>query len=178
MPIDLEKIQAPKFTHADISTSFFWTSNVSVRRKYLMEAGLFDEDFTEYGWEDIEFGHRLKRLGLTRKYNPKALVYHFKKKWRASDLPRLCKQAQSSGRSAVIYVSKRPCLSARMSTGMFPLRFVMNDLMKPMAGICARIIKMAGDAPLSGLPLFCARTLVSFDYFDSARASLASKKAH
>ena len=54
----------PKFTMADISTSFFWTSNVGVRVDDLYRAGLFDESFKEYGWEDQEIwtapdGHRL-----------------------------------------------------------------------------------------------------------------------
>ncbi|HAH88050.1 MAG TPA: hypothetical protein DCL60_11855, partial [Armatimonadetes bacterium] len=38
---NLDKELIPKFKIADISTSFFWTSNVSVRRRFLLEAGLF-----------------------------------------------------------------------------------------------------------------------------------------
>jgi predicted glycosyltransferase involved in capsule biosynthesis len=42
----------------DISYNFFWTSNVSIKKEYIDKAGRFDEDFREYGWEDIELGLR------------------------------------------------------------------------------------------------------------------------
>jgi glycosyltransferase involved in cell wall biosynthesis len=174
---NLDKELIPKFKIADISTSFFWTSNVSVRRRFLLEAGLFDEDFTEYGWEDLELGHRLKDLGLVKKFIPKAIVYHYKTRWKGTDLPRLCRQAQSCGRSAVIYLRKRPFLRTRMSTGIFFARFVWNDILRIGKPFYTKVVKKAGDKPLHGLPLLCARLLVSFEYFDSVRASLKNSKS-
>jgi glycosyltransferase involved in cell wall biosynthesis len=173
----LQENYKPKFKAADISTSFFWTSNVSVRREHLIEAGLFDEDFTEYGWEDLELGHRLRNMGLVRKFNPKAIVFHFKKKWKGTDLPRLCKQAESSGRSAVIYLRKRPVLRTRMSTGLFKARFAWNEILKIGKPIFEMAVSHVGERNLSGLSLLSARILVSFHYFKAAQESLAKEFA-
>jgi glycosyltransferase involved in cell wall biosynthesis len=167
-----------KYKLADFSTSFFWTSNASVPKRFLEEAGLFDPEFTEYGWEDIEFGFRMRAIGLVRKYNQKALVHHVKSRWKASDVPRLCRQAQSSGRSAVIFLSKRPCLRSRLSTGIFALRFAWDRVLRLGTGLYTNSVKRSSDGPLSGFALLSARTLVGFEYFDSVRASLAARRGH
>ena len=83
---------------SDYSTSFFWTTNVSARRLDLLDAGLFDEDFTEYGWEDLEFGDRLRARGLVRRRNARALVRHVKPAPTRGDLPRMLARAEASGR--------------------------------------------------------------------------------
>lgn len=166
-----------KYKLADFSTSFFWTSNASVRKRFLEEAGLFDEEFTEYGWEDIEIGFRLRALGLVRKYNQRALVHHFKTRWKKSDLPRLSRQAESSGRSAVIFVRKCPSIRSRLSTGIFALRFAWDRVLRLGVGIYTRAVEHSDDGPLNGFALLSARTLVSFKYFDSVRSALRSQQA-
>ena len=107
---------------ADLSTSFFWTSNVSVRRTHLVAAGLFDEDFTEYGWEDLELGDRLRALGLQRRRSWRAVVDHAKPAPRSCDLDLVIARAEASGRSAAIYVRKQPTMRARLATGLTPTR--------------------------------------------------------
>ena len=54
----------------------FITSNVSVSRHALFEAGLFDEQFNGYGWEDWELGYRLFRGGAQFIHDPTAAAYH------------------------------------------------------------------------------------------------------
>ncbi|HEU5158184.1 MAG TPA: glycosyltransferase [Streptosporangiaceae bacterium] len=44
---------------------YFWTVNMSLRAEDLRAAGGFDEDFRGWGGEDLEFGYRLTRAGLT-----------------------------------------------------------------------------------------------------------------
>ena len=97
---DMENLENPRFTWADVSTAFFWTSNVSVKLEYLQKAGAFDRAFTEYGWEDLEMGVRLRKMGLSAKYNKKALVFHYKKIWEKSDLPTMLRQAGKIGRAS------------------------------------------------------------------------------
>ena len=174
----LDEDPEAKYKLADFSTSFFWTSNASVRKRFLEEAGLFAEEFTEYGWEDPEFGFRLRAIGLVRKYNQRALVHHFKSRWKASDVPRLCRQAQSSGRSAVIFLRKHPCLRTRLSTGIFALRFAWDRVLRLGRGLYTSSVKRSGDCPLSGFALLSARTLVSFEYFDSVRSSLSARNTN
>ena len=164
----------PRFSIGDLSTSFFWTSNCSVRKRHLESAGLFDEDFREYGWEDIELGFRLRALGLTRRFNNRALVYHYKSVWKTSDLPALFRRAQASGRSAVILLSKRPCLRVRLSTGIFGARFVLNDVLRVGESYLRSRVN-SGDGELRGMRLALARTLVSFRYFDAVRDSLDAR---
>ncbi len=57
----------------DFSSAFFATGNTSVKKSFLFQAGPFDEDFKEYGWEDLEMGERLRKLGLPVKTNKRAL---------------------------------------------------------------------------------------------------------
>ena len=56
----------------------FMTGNVSFSKRSAIRAGLFDERFArsgEHGWEDIEFGYRLWRLGYRTVFAPDAVVY-------------------------------------------------------------------------------------------------------
>ena len=41
----------------------FITGNVSIRKQLVEQAGYFDEDFVNYGYEDWELGYRLSKLG-------------------------------------------------------------------------------------------------------------------
>ncbi|MHC9541760.1 MAG: glycosyltransferase family 2 protein [Vulcanimicrobiota bacterium] len=172
---ELDSIKVPKFTMADISTAFFWTSNVSVSRRFLLDVGLFDEDFREYGWEDLELGLRLKAMGLTSRYNKKAVVFHYKSKWKKADIPRLIEQAKAKGRTAVIFMAKHPTLRVRLATGILASRFFFNDLLNYRGrGIdfCEKVITAQDDRELSGTPLLCAKNLISFYYFDEIRKHL------
>jgi glycosyltransferase involved in cell wall biosynthesis len=54
----------------------FWSGHLSFKTDYLRQAGLYDEDFKNYGWEDFEFGYRLLKRGLQLFYNPLAVGYH------------------------------------------------------------------------------------------------------
>ena len=54
----------------------FVTGNASLRRNQLLQAGLFDEDFTAYGGEDLELGYRLHLQGAPFQFVPRALSFH------------------------------------------------------------------------------------------------------
>jgi GT2 family glycosyltransferase len=56
--------------------NFFYTSNLSISRRFFLESGGFDEDFQEYGWEDIELSLRLMREGMRLVYEPGAVAWH------------------------------------------------------------------------------------------------------
>ncbi len=56
---------------------YFVTNNSSVPRKALLDVGLFDESFTNYGFEDTEIAFRLEdRLGLPTWYCSDAVAFH------------------------------------------------------------------------------------------------------
>lgn len=55
---------------------FFYTCNISLRKKYLMEVGLFDSSFGTAGAEDIELGYRLYRKELSVVYRQDCIAWH------------------------------------------------------------------------------------------------------
>lgn len=62
--------------HTDVPYRFFYSSNVSVKKGFLLKHGLFDEDFPHAAFEDFELGYRLSKAGLRIVYDPKAVAYH------------------------------------------------------------------------------------------------------
>ena len=114
---------------ADISHAFFATGNVSVSRAALFEAGLFDESFTEYGWEDLELGQRLRRLGLKvlRSNGPRG--YHIKKSFSVADLPGTLDRERQRGRMALVYYRKWPIFKVRMEILLTPAFFGLVNLL-------------------------------------------------
>ncbi|MBP7670972.1 glycosyltransferase family 2 protein [Candidatus Gracilibacteria bacterium] len=67
----------PGFVEAKEPYKFFYTSNISLK-KSLTEKEKFNENFKEYGWEDIELGYRLwKNRDLKLFYEPKAKGWHY-----------------------------------------------------------------------------------------------------
>lgn len=54
----------------------FYTCNISLKRKFLLENGLFDEDFPSAAFEDLELGGRLKGAGLKLFLDRKAAAWH------------------------------------------------------------------------------------------------------
>jgi glycosyltransferase involved in cell wall biosynthesis len=159
---------------ADFSTSFFWTSNVSVRRRHLVEAGLFDEDFTEYGWEDLEFGDRLRALGLRRVWCRRAIVDHVKPTPRARDLDAIIARAEASGRSAVIYLGKQPTTRTRMATGLTAARRAAWRAIDPAEPWLRRTIGR-GDRQLGPAGRAAAYLVAGMHFHRSASRALAAR---
>lgn len=108
------------------STAPFAGGNASVAREDALAAGLFDESFDELGWEDVEFGIRLKRRGLRVRFNPRAVGYHYKPD--PVDPAAVAAYAASQGRMAVRFVRKHPTLEVRLATGLNPLGFLIDAL--------------------------------------------------
>ena len=56
--------------------NFFYTSNIAIGRQLFLESGGFDEEFQEYGWEDIELSLRLQNAGMRLVYQKLAIGHH------------------------------------------------------------------------------------------------------
>jgi hypothetical protein len=54
----------------------FLTGNVSIRKEFILQAGLFDEDFIQYGYEDWELGYRLYKMGAKYIVGTDVITYH------------------------------------------------------------------------------------------------------
>ncbi|MDR7240039.1 glycosyltransferase [Neobacillus drentensis] len=54
----------------------FLTGNVSIRKELIIQAGLLDEDFVQYGYEDWELGYRLYKMGANYIVRDDLKSYH------------------------------------------------------------------------------------------------------
>ena len=54
----------------------FLTGNVSIRKELIIQAGLLDEDFVQYGYEDWELGYRLYKMGANFIIREDLKTYH------------------------------------------------------------------------------------------------------
>ncbi|MBG1240049.1 glycosyltransferase family 2 protein [Nostoc sp. NZL] len=109
---------AEPYKVTDFSAAFFATGNVAIPKHWLKKAGLFDTRFQLYGWEDLELGVRLKKLGLTLIKCPEAVGYHWHPPFNLEQIPRLIDQEIQRGRMGVLFYQKHPTWEVRMMIQM------------------------------------------------------------
>lgn len=109
---------AEPYKVTDFSAAFFATGNVAIPKHWLEKAGLFDTSFQLYGWEDLELGVRLKKLGLTLIKCPGAVGYHWHPPFNLEQVPRLIDQEIQRGRMGVLFYQKHPIWEVRMMIQM------------------------------------------------------------
>jgi glycosyltransferase involved in cell wall biosynthesis len=102
----------------DFSAAFFATGNVAIPKYWLEKAGLFDTSFQLYGWEDLELGVRLKKLGLTLIKCPQAVGYHWHPPFSLDQIKSLIDKEIQRGRMGVLFYQKHPTLEVRMMIQM------------------------------------------------------------
>jgi len=68
-----------KETPANVPFGCFYTSNISIPKKYFQGVGIFDTDFTDAVLEDVELGYRIWKSGVRTIYNKRAITYHHHK---------------------------------------------------------------------------------------------------
>lgn len=113
----------------DFSAAYFATGNVAIARHWLINAGLFDNSFQLYGWEDLELGIRLKQLGLKLIKCPDAVGYHWHPPFAIAQIPALIEQEKQRGRMGVLFYQKHPTLEVRMMIQMTPLHRLLWGLL-------------------------------------------------
>ena len=84
--------------------NFFYTSNVSLPRRLLLDAGLFDTSFPHAAWEDIEVAYRLMQQGMRMLYRPEAVARHHHEITFAS----FRRRQEKAGEAAAIFYRKHP----------------------------------------------------------------------
>ncbi|MEB3275209.1 MAG: glycosyltransferase family 2 protein [Prochlorothrix sp.] len=116
---------AEPYKITDFSNAFFATGNVAIDRSWLEKAGLFDTEFQLYGWEDLELGVRLKKLGLKLLKCPEAVGYHWHPPFSLEQIPKLIDQEIQRGRMGVLFYQKHPTWEVRLMIQMTPLHQVL-----------------------------------------------------
>ncbi|MEM9116257.1 MAG: glycosyltransferase [Cyanobacteria bacterium P01_F01_bin.56] len=117
------------FKVTDYSQAFFATGNVAIARHWLEAAGLFDTQFQLYGWEDLELGVRLKKLGVSLVKVPAAVGYHWHPPFSLDQVPRLIDQEIQRGRMGVLFYQKHPTWDVRMMIQMTWLHRILWGLL-------------------------------------------------
>jgi glycosyltransferase involved in cell wall biosynthesis len=113
----------------DFSNAYFATGNVAIARQWLEESGLFDTQFQLYGWEDLELGVRLKKLGLKLVKCPEAVGYHWHPPFSLDELPSLIDKEIQRGRMGALFYRKHPTLNVRMMIQMTILHRMLWGLL-------------------------------------------------
>lgn len=109
-----EKPWEEKFKMRDISSAYFATGNASISRELLLKAGFFDENFTFYGWEDLELGVRLKKLKVKLVRSEKVKVWHLSIPPDLNNLPYLFEKEKERAKSAIYFYKKHQTLEVKM----------------------------------------------------------------
>jgi glycosyltransferase involved in cell wall biosynthesis len=84
--------------------NFFYTSNISLPRRLLVEAGLFDTTFPHAAWEDIEIAYRLTKDGMKILYRPEAVARHY----HDITFRSFRRRQEKSGEAAAIFFERHP----------------------------------------------------------------------
>jgi len=119
---------------------YFLTGNASVRREALLNAGLFDENFTGYGHEDLELGYRLQRkLGMKIHYDPAAINYH----WHPTPFDEKCKKMHLAGVSTVRFHAKHRDPMVNLLMGVNPFSLLMHSVIPTNSRLMQRLARGA-----------------------------------
>ncbi len=173
---NLDILPTPVWSFKNYSGNYFWTTNVSVPLATIRAIGGFDESFSEYGWEDIDVGLRLRARGVRAVFHPAALVYHYKPHPKARDVARLLAQARAQARTAMRLVALHPNWRAYLATGINPAQRGFHWITRH-AGLPqrfrSRLATLDPDAPLRGADLRAARALASEAYFEELERLLS-----
>ena len=97
----------------DLSWAYFATGNVAIDRQVLERSGLFDTRFRLYGWEDLELGERLRRMGVVLVRCPDAVGYHWHPPLSLDQVPRLIAVEGERAKMGLVFFRKHPTRRVR-----------------------------------------------------------------
>ena len=110
---NFEQPTAERHKLRDLSWAYFATGNVAIAKEVLQRAGLFDTAFRLYGWEDLELGERLRRMGVQLIKCPAAVGYHWHPALTLDQIPRLIEVEGERARMGLVFFRKHPTRRVR-----------------------------------------------------------------
>ena len=145
------------------SQNYLCTSNASIRRSLLLEAGLFDEEFVR--WEDAELGVRLKQIGVSRHFVLKGYVHHLKP---PISMDRQMEYARNDGQSAALLFQRYPSFKMRLRSGLHPVNYFRSSLltMLPLRKVYENYLSNKPEGRFAGL---ASSLLTEREYLRSGR---------
>ncbi len=172
---NFEDLPPPVWSIKDYSGNYFWTTNVSVPLATIRAIGGFNESFSEYGWEDIDVGLRLRLAGVKAVFNPKALAYHYKPRPRSGNVAKMVAQARAQARTAVQLAQLHPHWRTYLATGMNPVQRSYHRLTRGAhrGRSFERVLgDLSFDRALSARELRAARGLATEAYFEELEQAI------
>jgi glycosyltransferase involved in cell wall biosynthesis len=174
----IDRLPPPVWSPVNYSANYFWTTNVSVRRARLERVGgRFDEAFTEYGWEDIELGMRLRALGTRAVFNKLAVAFHYKPPRSGAALDGRLRQARAQARTAVQLERKHPHWRVALAVGdTTPQRWLGTAVARSgIARLVGPLVAGRADRPLGPLAGAAADLLAADAYYDELLRARAGR---
>jgi GT2 family glycosyltransferase len=110
-----------KYKITDTSFAYFATGNVAISKDLILSIGLFDTSFSLYGWEDLELGERLKRIGTKLIKCPEAVGFHWHPPFECKQIESLVAQEKERARMAHVFFKKHSNLRVRLMIQLTPL---------------------------------------------------------
>lgn len=117
-------------TDKQMSWLFFLTGNASAPRQGLLDVGLFDENFTVYGHEDLELGYRLQKAGYPILYNAAAVNYH----WHPVSFEEKCDKMRHSGVATRRFYNKHQDWTILLRLGVNPVTLALHRWVRSVDG--------------------------------------------
>lgn len=145
--------------------NFFYTSNISLPRALLLEAGLFDTTFPYAAWEDIELSYRLFRLGMQIVYCPTAVVRHY----HDITFDSFRRRQRKAGEAGAIFFQKHPELADFLAV---PQAKSLGDRESPGDRLVALWARLSARWELPGGRRAIERVLIR-EYLRGLRRGLA-----
>jgi glycosyltransferase involved in cell wall biosynthesis len=147
--------------------NFFYTSNISLPRRLLEEAGLFDTTFPHAAWEVIEIAYRMSKNGMKIVYRPGAVARHHHEITFAS----FRRRQEKSGEAAAIFFERHPELGGFLGVPQALTRRNGSRLGHQLLAIWATLAER-WDVP-GGLP--AVDRVLRDDYLRGLARSLAAR---
>jgi len=113
--------QREKHKIIDTSFAYFATGNVAISKDLILSVGLFDPSFSLYGWEDLELGERLKKIGTKLIKCPNAVGFHWHPPFTCEQIESLIVQEKERAKMALVFYKKHPNLRVRFMIQLTPL---------------------------------------------------------
>ena len=113
----------------DFSFAYFATGNVAISKELLLSVGLFDTSFSLYGWEDLELGERLKKIGTKLVKCPEAVGFHWHPPFDCGQIESLISQEKERARMALVFYKKHSNLRVRFMIQLTPIHNLLWQIL-------------------------------------------------
>lgn len=136
----------------------FWTCNVSFKRQFMLDHGMFDETFLYY--EDVLVGHALESGGMHLRFEPRARGQHLHQLKPAG----VASKGRFTGLWLHAFLERVPDRAARIRFGV-----LSRDL--PPVLMARRVVNRAGFAVVASRPAMALMRLLGAENGRRSRVS-------